>query len=121
MRLTYRIAPNIANPRRNPTTVDTANVGFFQRSKGTTGCGVRRSMMKKITAMIAETSSRPRTSGELKSWSRVIESAMSIGTSVAASVIAPAKSMSRHDALCTTDGSVTKQTATARIPTGTFT
>ena len=32
-------------------TVDTANVGFFQRSKGTTGCGLRRSIRKKITAM----------------------------------------------------------------------
>ena len=121
MRLTYRIAPNIEKPRRKPTTVDTAKVGFFQSSNGTIGWGFRISTKKKTTPMTAATASSPMTSGDVNSWSRVIENPRSSGTSVAASVNAPTKSMSRHDALCATDGRVTTQTAMARMPTGTFT
>src|SRR5437016_4788020 len=101
--------------------VDTANVGFFQRSKGTTGCGVRRSRTKKTTAITAATASSERTSNEVNSWSRVMESATRSGTRVAASANAPAKSISRHEALWTTIGRVMTQTATARTPTGTLT
>ena len=121
MSATYVIAPNSPNATKNPVMTETLNVRFRKSVNGTMGCGVRRSMKKNPTRTTAATRSRPSTSGEKMSWSRVIDSATSSGTRPAARVNAPRKSMSRHDALWATFGIVSATAAIASAPTGTLT
>src|SRR5437667_66941 len=81
----------------------------------------RDSTNTKPPSMIAARASSPVTWGEVQAWSRVIVRPISKGTTPAASVRAPQKSMSRHEALERTYGRPASTTMTAMMPTGMFT
>ena len=100
---------------------DTENVRFLNSVNGTMGCSSRCSTKKNTTQATAEKRSRPITSSEKMSWSRVIENATSIGTRATASRTAPTKSMSRHEDSWRVRGMKSTTATTARMPTGTFT
>src|SRR5438309_3676829 len=116
-----RIEPNIPNAVRKPTTIETVKVVFLNSSRGTIGCATRDSTNTKPASITTANASRPSTSGEVHAWSRVMDSAISSGTTPAARVTAPKKSMSRHDAFERTYGRPARTTATATIPTGMLT
>src|SRR6202158_4473102 len=116
-----RIDPNIPNAVRKLTIMLTVKVAFLNSSSGTIGCSTRVSMAMKATIITTERARRPTTGSDVHAWSRVMVRAISSGTTPAARVNAPRKSMSRHDALDFTYGRPTATTATARMPTGMLT
>ena len=94
-----RIEPNIPKAVMKPTIMLTLNVGFLNRCSGTIGCSARDSTKTNAASIAAAIASKPVTCGEVHAWSRVMERAINSGTMPAASVAAPQKSMSRHEAL----------------------
>src|SRR5215469_1756064 len=116
------IAPNIPTAVKKATVTEIANWLVLKSSKGTTGFRAQRiSTTKNPDSMTAAPTSRASTSGEVQEWSWVIERPTSRGMTPAASIAAPAKSISLHETFDRTYGSAASVTATARIPTGTLT
>ena len=101
--------------------METLNVEFLKRPKGTIGFWVRCSRTKKTASMAAARPSSPSTSGEVQEWSRVMDSAIINGIRPAISATAPGKSISRIDALERTNGMVAATSRTATMPTGRLT
>ena len=121
IRGTKMIVPNIPKAVRNPTSMEIAKVEFLNRCRGTIGSLARVSSQMKAASMTTASTSRLTTCQESQAWSRVMESAISSGTSPAERKKEPTKSMSRQEAWERTKGSVTITTATATRPTGTLT
>ena len=118
---TKRIAANIPMPTMKLVAVLTANVRSANRPKGTIGSECRRSTANSTTPIAAATASSVSTSGEVQSWSRVIERPTSSGTRLPASASAPARSMLRHVAVREAEGIVLSTKSNAAMPTGRLT
>src|SRR3981189_2211605 len=95
---TKTIVPNIPKPVRNPTIMDTLKVASLKSEKGTIEWSLRISITKKTARMTAASASRPKTSGEVQPWSRVIESATISGTRPPANAVGAQKADAQIEA-----------------------